>query len=35
MSPTAMSVENLTLEIKQETHVKASLDVTFAALLEQ
>ena len=35
MSPTARSVEDLTLEIKQETHVKASLEVTFAALLEQ
>lgn len=35
MSPIARSVEDLTLEIKQETHVKASLEVTFAALLEQ
>jgi Activator of Hsp90 ATPase homolog 1-like protein len=35
MSPTARSIEDLTLEIKQETHVKASLEVTFAALLEQ
>jgi hypothetical protein len=29
------SVENLTLEIKQEIHVRASLETTFAALLEQ
>jgi hypothetical protein len=35
MSPIARSIEDLTLEIKQETHVKASLEVTFAALLEQ
>ena len=28
-------VENLTLEITQEVHVRAPLDVTFAALLEQ
>jgi hypothetical protein len=35
MSTTARSIEDLTLEIKQETHVKASLEVTFAALLEQ
>jgi hypothetical protein len=35
MSLTARSIEDLTLEIKQETHVKASLEVTFAALLEQ
>jgi hypothetical protein len=35
MNLTTRSVEDLTLEIKQETHVKASLEVTFAALLEQ
>jgi hypothetical protein len=35
MSSIARSIEDLTLEIKQETHVKASLEVTFAALLEQ
>jgi hypothetical protein len=29
------SVEDLTLEIKQEIHVRASLETTFAALLEQ
>ena len=28
-------IENLTLSITQEIHVRASLDVTFAALLEQ
>ena len=27
-------MENLTLNIRQEIHVRASLDVTFAALLE-
>jgi hypothetical protein len=32
---TAPSIENLTLSITQEIHVRASLDVTFAALLEQ
>ena len=31
----ATSIENLTLEIKQEIHVRASLEATFAALLEQ
>lgn len=35
MSETAMSIENLTLNISQEVHVKASLAVTFEALLEQ
>jgi uncharacterized protein YndB with AHSA1/START domain len=35
MSSTALSIENMTLDIKQETHVRASLEVTFAALLEQ
>jgi hypothetical protein len=29
------AIENLTLNITQEIHVKAPLDVTFAALLEQ
>jgi len=28
-------IENLTLNITQEIHVRASLEVTFAALLEQ
>lgn len=28
-------IENLTLRIEQEIHVKASIEVTFAALLEQ
>jgi len=35
MIQTAPSIENMTLEIKQEVHVKAPLEVTFAALLEQ
>jgi uncharacterized protein YndB with AHSA1/START domain len=35
MSETAMSIENLTLNISQEVHVKATLAVTFEALLEQ
>ena len=35
MNVTEQSLENLTLTINQEIHVKASLDVTFAALLEQ
>jgi uncharacterized protein YndB with AHSA1/START domain len=30
-----MTIENMTLEIKQEIHVNASLEITFAALLEQ
>jgi hypothetical protein len=30
-----MGIENMTLEIKQEIHVNAPLDVTFNALLEQ
>jgi len=33
--PTAQSIENLTLNVTQEIHVRAPLDVTFAALLEQ
>ena len=32
---TATELENLTLRIEQEIRVKASLEVTFAALLEQ
>ncbi len=36
MSPTATEgIENLTLTITQEIHVRASLEVTFEALLEQ
>jgi hypothetical protein len=35
MTTAAMSLENLTLTINQEIVVKASLDVTFDALLEQ
>jgi hypothetical protein len=35
MIETAMTIENLTLKISQEVHVKASLAVTFDALLEQ
>jgi uncharacterized protein YndB with AHSA1/START domain len=35
MIATEQTLENLTLTINQEIHVKASLDVTFAALLEQ
>jgi uncharacterized protein YndB with AHSA1/START domain len=32
---TAPPLENLTLDIKQEVHVRASLDATFAAVLTQ
>ena len=32
---TATTIEGLTLDIKQEIHVRASLDATFAALLEE
>ena len=32
---TEKSLEDLTLNITQEIHVKASLEVTFAAVLEQ
>jgi uncharacterized protein YndB with AHSA1/START domain len=32
---TAPSIENMMLDIKQEMHVSAPLDVTFEALLEQ
>jgi hypothetical protein len=35
MVATAMQLENLTLRINEEIRVRASLDVTFAALLEQ
>jgi hypothetical protein len=35
MNLTATSVEELTLNIIEEIHVRASLDKTFAALLEQ
>ncbi len=35
MSSTAPAVDNLTLNVVQEVHVRAPLDVTFAALLEQ
>lgn len=31
----AQSIENLTLDVTLETHVRAPLDATFAALLEQ
>jgi hypothetical protein len=35
MASTATSLENLTVNITQEIHVRASLETTFAALLEQ
>jgi hypothetical protein len=35
MVPTATTIENLTLNITEEIHVRAPLGVTFAALLEQ
>ncbi|MGH9699132.1 MAG: SRPBCC family protein [Candidatus Acidiferrales bacterium] len=35
MIPTTQSIENLTLNVTQEIHVRASLEETFAALLEQ
>jgi len=35
MIATVPSIEDLTLDLTLETHVKASLDATFAALLEQ
>src|SRR5215471_7607604 len=35
MSSQAKSLENLTLNITEEVHVRASLEATFAALLEQ
>jgi hypothetical protein len=34
-STTATGIENLTLNVTQEIHVRAPLDVTFEALLEQ
>ena len=35
MISTATRIEDLTLSVRQEIHVRASLDATFAALLEQ
>jgi Activator of Hsp90 ATPase homolog 1-like protein len=35
MTPTLPDIESLTLNIVQEIHVRASLETTFAALLEQ
>src|SRR5271170_4272925 len=35
MIATEQTLEDLTLTINQEIHVKASLDITFAALVEQ
>jgi hypothetical protein len=35
MSSPALSLEGLTINITQEIHVRATLDATFAALLEQ
>jgi hypothetical protein len=35
MIPTVPSIENLTLSLTQEIHVRAPLDATFDALLEQ
>jgi uncharacterized protein YndB with AHSA1/START domain len=35
MVSTATRIEDLTLNVTQEIHVRASLDATFAALLEQ
>jgi len=35
MNLTAQPIENLTLNVTQEIHVRASLDATFAALLEE
>jgi hypothetical protein len=35
MIATAAGIENLTLNINQEVHVRASLETTFAALVEQ
>jgi len=35
MIPTGIRIEDLTLNITEEIHVRASLDGTFAALLEQ
>ena len=35
MALTAPTLDNLTLDLKEEIHVRASLDATFEALLEQ
>jgi hypothetical protein len=35
ISPTMMGIESLTLEVKQEIRVRAKIETTFAALLEQ
>jgi hypothetical protein len=35
MIPTAQSIEDLTLNVTQEIHVRATLEATFAALLDQ
>ena len=35
MNATAQAIDNLTLNVTQEIHVRASLDATFAALLEE
>jgi hypothetical protein len=35
MTATVQSIDNLTLNIHQEIHVRASLETTFASLLEQ
>ncbi len=35
ITPTATEIENLTLRIEQETRVRAPIEVTFAALLEE
>ena len=35
MNATAQAIDNLTLNITQEIHVRASLDATFAAILEE
>ena len=35
MDTKELSLENMTMTITEETHVKASLEATFAALLEQ
>ena len=35
MNATALAIDNLTLNISEEIHVRASLEATFAALLEE
>ena len=35
MNATAQAMDNLTLDVMQEIHVRASLDATFAAILEE